>query len=56
MTAAKFIDNRALAVWQTWAKNINGDVIFFSGEESVSRLVGLIQASSNIAYRLEYLP
>mgnify|MGYP001796182940 CR=1 FL=1 len=36
MTAAQFVDNRAKAVWKTWAQQIYGDVIFFSSEGSKS--------------------
>ena len=36
MTAAQFVDNRAKAVWRTWAQQINGEVIFFSSEGSES--------------------
>ena len=32
MTAEKFVDSRAMAVWKSWAQQINGDVIFFSSE------------------------
>ena len=36
MTAKKFIDNRGLASHRTWASRINGKVMFFSSEGSVS--------------------
>lgn len=36
MTAKKFIDNRGLASHRTWASTINGNVMFFSSEGSVS--------------------
>ncbi|KAL8602314.1 hypothetical protein ACOMHN_022827 [Nucella lapillus] len=37
MTAKKFIDNRGLASHRTWASRINGKVMFFSSEGSVSK-------------------
>lgn len=37
MTAKKFIDNRGLASYRTWARTINGRVMFFSSEGSTSR-------------------
>ncbi|KAK3703751.1 hypothetical protein RRG08_040937 [Elysia crispata] len=36
MTAKKFIDNRGLASHRTWARTINGRVMFFSSEDSTS--------------------
>lgn len=36
MTAKKYIDNRAPIAFETWAKSINGRVIFFTSEGSVS--------------------
>ncbi|GFS14991.1 chondroitin sulfate synthase 1 [Elysia marginata] len=36
MTAKKFIDNRGLASHRTWARTINGRVMFFSSEGSRS--------------------
>lgn len=36
MTAKKFIDNRGLASHRTWASRINGKVMFFSSEGSIS--------------------
>ena len=36
MTAKKFIDNRGLASHRTWANHINGKVMFFSSQGSVS--------------------
>lgn len=36
MTAKKFIDNRGLASHRTWARTINGKVVFFSSEGSKS--------------------
>ncbi|XP_076465288.1 chondroitin sulfate synthase 1-like [Babylonia areolata] len=37
MTAKKFIDNRGLASHRTWASRINGKVMFFSSDGSVSK-------------------
>lgn len=36
MTAKKYIDNRGLASHRTWASRINGKVMFFSSEGSIS--------------------
>ncbi|KAL5004060.1 hypothetical protein ScPMuIL_017516 [Solemya velum] len=35
ITAKKYIDNRAQIAFETWAKSINGKVIFFTSEGSV---------------------
>lgn len=37
MTAAALVDTRAKTVYETWAKSINGDVIFFSSEATPER-------------------
>lgn len=34
MTAEKYLNTRATAAYKTWARSINGEVIFFSGESS----------------------
>ena len=34
MTAEKYLNTRAMAAYKTWARSINGEVIFFSGEAS----------------------
>ncbi|CAJ0576077.1 unnamed protein product, partial [Mesorhabditis spiculigera] len=36
MTAAKYVDTRAYNVWKTWAQHINGKVLFFVAEDTVS--------------------
>ncbi|KAI6182876.1 Hexosyltransferase [Aphelenchoides bicaudatus] len=36
MTAAKYIDTRAIDVWRTWAQKIPGKVLFFVAEDTVS--------------------
>ncbi|CAJ0944265.1 unnamed protein product, partial [Mesorhabditis belari] len=36
MTAAKYVDSRAYNVWKTWAKHINGKVLFFVAENTES--------------------
>lgn len=37
MTAKKYLDSRVVAAYQTWARSINGKVIFFSSEGSESK-------------------
>lgn len=32
MTAEAFVENRAITVWQTWAQNIAGKLLFFVSE------------------------
>uniref|UniRef100_A0A915MA59 Hexosyltransferase n=1 Tax=Meloidogyne javanica TaxID=6303 RepID=A0A915MA59_MELJA len=34
MTAKQFLETRALQIWQTWAKNMPGEVIFFVSERT----------------------
>ena len=34
MTAKQFIDTRALTIYQTWAQNLGGHIIFFSSANS----------------------
>ncbi|CAI9717327.1 chondroitin sulfate synthase 1-like [Octopus vulgaris] len=34
MTAKKYLNTRAIAAYKTWARSINGEVIFFSSETS----------------------
>ncbi|CAK5064836.1 unnamed protein product [Meloidogyne enterolobii] len=34
MTAKQFLETRALQIWQTWARNIPGEVIFFVSERT----------------------
>lgn len=36
MTAKKYLDSRVVAAYQTWARSINGKVVFFSSEGSQS--------------------
>lgn len=36
MTAKKYLDSRVVAAYKTWARSINGKVMFFSSEGSVS--------------------
>jgi len=34
MTAKQFLETRALQIWQTWARNMPGEVIFFVSERT----------------------
>jgi chondroitin sulfate synthase len=34
MTANKYLDSRALSIYNTWAQNISGKIIFFSSSSS----------------------
>lgn len=34
MTAKQFIDSRALSIWKTWARDLDGHVVFFSSSGS----------------------
>ena len=34
LTAKQFIDSRALTIYKTWAKDVDGHIIFFSSENS----------------------
>ncbi|KAJ6220918.1 hypothetical protein RDWZM_006730 [Blomia tropicalis] len=36
MTAKQFIDSRALSIWKTWARDLDGHVVFFSSSGSRS--------------------
>jgi len=37
MTAKKYLDTRAVAAYNTWARSVNGKVVFFSSEGSKSK-------------------
>nr|WNN25237.1 chondroitin sulfate synthase 1 [Sinonovacula constricta] len=37
MTAKKYLDSRAVSAYKTWARSINGKVVFFSSEGSTSK-------------------
>jgi chondroitin sulfate synthase len=44
MTAKHYLDTRALEIWQTWARHIPGQVIFFVAEHTqISQRVRLSQ-------------
>lgn len=42
MTAAKYLDTRAKAVYDTWGKEVPGKVMFFSSENSYSEHVPMV--------------
>lgn len=42
MTAAKYLENRAQAIQDTWAKNVPGSLVFFSSEASYSKSLPLV--------------
>ncbi|XP_044262489.1 chondroitin sulfate synthase 1 isoform X2 [Tribolium madens] len=42
MTAAKYLDTRARAVYDTWGRRVPGKILFFSSEGSASRHVPLV--------------
>ncbi|KAB0800270.1 hypothetical protein PPYR_06010 [Photinus pyralis] len=45
MTAKKYVNTRAKAVYETWGKNVPGKILFFSSEESRSNELPLIPLS-----------
>ncbi len=42
MTANKYLDSRALSIYNTWAQNISGKIIFFSSSSSKYSLFYII--------------
>lgn len=42
MTAAKYLDTRAKAVYNTWGRQVPGKVMFYSSEVSYSKFVPLV--------------
>ncbi|KAI4458334.1 chondroitin synthase [Holotrichia oblita] len=45
MTAAKYLETRAKTVYETWGKNVPGQMVFFSSEYSQTNSVPLIPLS-----------
>lgn len=42
MTASKYLETRAKAVYETWGRNVPGQIRFFSSEYSISNSIPLI--------------